>query len=143
MTMNKSILAVAAALLGIIAGAALPAFAGSAAPVALDNVSIVAPDVQNQTGEAQFSAYVPGIVDVTFHNTADVTATSVTFDVAVGGRKAGTLTDTGRFAPGVAIEHVFTNDTFAGNAHLSVARVTFADGTTWTPGRPMVQQTAN
>jgi hypothetical protein len=140
--MNKNALAATAAILGLIAGGALPAFAAAAAPVALEKVTVVAPDIQSEAGETLLSAYVPGIVDVTFRNTANVAATSVTFDVAVGGREAGTLTDTGSFAPGVAIEHVFTNDSFAGNAHVSVASVTFANGSVWTPGRPAVQQQA-
>jgi len=140
--MNNHALAATAAILGLIAGGALPAFAGPASPVSLDTVSITAPDFQNQAGETMQSIYTPGIVDVTFRNTADVTATSVTFAVAVGGREVGTLTDSGTFSPGVAIEHVFTNDNdaFIPNAKLSVAQVTFANGTTWTPIRPMVQQ---
>jgi hypothetical protein len=141
--MNNQGLAAAAAILGLVAGGALPAFAGAASPVSLDTVRITAPDFQSQAGETIQSIYTPGIVDVTFRNTADVAATSVTFAVAVGGREVGTLTDSGRFAPGVAIEHVFTNDNDAvtPNAELSVASVTFSNGTTWTPARPTLQQT--
>ncbi len=143
--MNKHTIAAAAAILGLVVGGALPAFADAAngaSPIAVSDVRILASDLQNSASETMQPVYVPGTVDVTFRNTGNVAARAVTFAVNAGGREVGTLTDTGTFAPGVAIEHVFVNDTFAPNAQLSVARVTFADGTVWTSERPAVRQAA-
>jgi len=144
--MNTQAFAAAAAILGLVAGGALPAFADAAngaSPVTVSDVRVIASDLQNSAGETMQPVYVPGTVDVTFRNTTSVAATAVTFAVDAGGREVGTLTDTGIFAPGVAVEHVFVNDTFAPNVELRVARVTFADGAVWTSGRPVLRQAAH
>jgi hypothetical protein len=74
---------------------------------------------------------------LTFSNTQDDTATRVTFNVQHAGQQSR-IVDTGRFSKGAAIERIFndfngTSDT--GPTTCTVAAVTYADGSTWTPDR--------
>jgi hypothetical protein len=72
---------------------------------------------------------------VTFSNTQDGVATKVTFDVLRDGTHS-TVTERGHFSKGVPIEHFFDEYNGSGSqgpAVCTVAAVTFADGSTWTP----------
>jgi hypothetical protein len=74
---------------------------------------------------------------LTFSNTQDDVATRVTFNVQHAGQQSRVV-DSGRFTKGAAIEHVFGdfNGTYGtGPTICTVAAVTYADGSTWTPGR--------
>ena len=74
-------------------------------------------------------------LQVTFLNTQDGVATKVVFDV-LRDRAHSTVTERGRFSKGVPIEHLFDDYSGTGSegpAVCTVAAVTFADGTTWTP----------
>jgi hypothetical protein len=75
------------------------------------------------------------MLQLSFANMQPGDATQVTFDVLHAGTHTS-VTDRGRFSQGVPIEHRF--DYFAGgygdgSAVCTVAAVTFADGTRWTP----------
>ena len=74
-------------------------------------------------------------LQVTFSNTQDGVATKVTFDVLRDGTHS-TVTERGHFSKGVPIEHFFDEYNGSGSqgpAVCTVAAVTFADGSTWTP----------
>jgi hypothetical protein len=72
---------------------------------------------------------------LSFSNTQDDVATRVTFNVQHAGQQSR-IVDTGRFSKDTAIERVindFSGTYGAGPTTCTVAAVTYADGTTWTP----------
>jgi hypothetical protein len=74
---------------------------------------------------------------LTFSNTQDDLATRVTFNVQHAGQQSR-IVDSGRFSKGAAIERTFNDfsGTYGpGPTKCTVASVTYADGTTWTPDR--------
>jgi hypothetical protein len=77
------------------------------------------------------------VLRLTFSNTQDDLATRVTFDVQHAGQQSR-IVDSGRFSKDAAIEHVFGdfNGTYGtGPTTCTIAAVTYADGSTWTPDR--------
>ena len=119
----KSVAATAAVLLGATATAA---FAQTTAPV-----TIVSSQALPQIADAG-APNQSGFAGVTFVNTNIVAATEVDFTLSSNGAPLATYRDTGTFAPNVRISHTFANDQTARDQQLSVARVTFADGSVWT-----------
>jgi hypothetical protein len=76
------------------------------------------------------------VLRLTFSNTQDDLATRVTFNVQHAGQQSR-IVDSGRFSKNAAIERVFNDfsGTYgAGPTTCTVASVTYADGSTWTPG---------
>ncbi len=77
------------------------------------------------------------VLQLSFSNTQDELATRVTFNVQHAGQQSR-IVDNGRFSKDIPIEHVFDdfNGTYgAGPTTCTVAAVTYADGSTWTPDR--------
>jgi hypothetical protein len=74
---------------------------------------------------------VPGMIAVEFHNTRSVPATKVTFELDASGAPVRTIDDVGTFSQGATIHHDFPNAAIARNQTVSVAAVTFADGSVW------------
>jgi hypothetical protein len=107
---------------------ALPLSANAAdtsnAPIVLSNVS-VQPQV---TGTSRFA---PGSISLEFRNTSAVPATRVTFEVDAWGSPVHRIEDVGTFAQGATIRHDFPNSSNVPGETVSVAAVTFADGTVW------------
>ena len=118
----KSVAATAAVLLG---ASATAAFAQTNAPV-----TIVSSQAQPQIADAGENNQ-QGVAGVTFVNTNIVPATEVDFTLSSNGAPLATYRDIGSFAPNVRISHSFANDQTARDQQLSVARVTFADGSVW------------
>jgi hypothetical protein len=75
------------------------------------------------------------VLQLTFRNTQDELATRVTFNVQHVGQQSR-IVDVGRFSKGAAIERIFNDfsGTYGpGPTSCTVAAVTYADGSTWTP----------
>jgi hypothetical protein len=104
-----------------------PALAQSDAPIAIASCMASGGNYSLETGPLPGA----GEIRIAYANTADQAAVSVTFDVEQNGRHY-LITDAGRFAPGVAIEHRFAGpDVTDGPASCSVLNVHFADGLSW------------
>jgi len=107
---------------------ALPVSASAAetpnSPIALTNVS-VQPQV---TGTERFQ---PGSISLEFRNLSAVPATRVTFEVDAWGSPVHRIEDVGTFAQGATISHDFPNFSNIPGETVSVAAVTFADGSVW------------
>jgi hypothetical protein len=70
-------------------------------------------------------------VTISFVNRANVPAKSVEFAVR-SGNKTALIVDKGTFAPGVRIDHTFSESPeFDDTSSVSVRAVVFADGSTW------------
>ena len=75
---------------------------------------------------------------IDYRNAAKVTATTVTFHVALPSGMAGNVTDSGKFAPGAEINHqLFSSAVVVGTTATKpsvceAVAATFADGTKWT-----------
>jgi hypothetical protein len=80
----------------------------------------------------RISRLKPGHLSVTFHNTAPVAATHVTFEVSTDDRHVARVTDVGTFSPGISISHHLDYDSIETRPFLRVAEVRFADGSVWT-----------
>lgn len=121
-----SVIAAAAALSAPQAGVA------TNAPVAVNTCAVA--DLYNPAFGADLGPPISfRLLQLTFTNTADATATQVSFDVVHDGTHT-TVTDRGRFTKGVPIEHFFDDYTGAfagGEASCSVKAITFADGRRW------------
>jgi hypothetical protein len=115
-----------------VAGIPAVALAQTTAPVTIES-SQAQPQITDATRPEIGSAMV------TFVNKNNVPATEVDFTLSSNGEALQTLTDTGTFAPGVAISHTFATDQTARDLQLSVAAVKFADGTTWKNDGPLPQ----
>jgi len=123
--MNLKAVAAVAAFAAIGAPAiALAAAAPTGAPI-----EIV--DSQVQPANVGADLYQQGEVRFAFVNRANVPATEVQFAVTSNGRPIGVYTDVGTFAPGVEIDKFFTTQELSRHQDITVAKVTFADGTTW------------
>ena len=107
----------------------------TSAPVAVSTCAISA--VYTPSSIVDFGGFIPSTssraLELTFLNTDDAIATQVTFDVTHDGTHA-TVTDSGRFSKGVAIEHSYDGvaGAYGSPAVCSVTAVTFADGRRWT-----------
>lgn len=118
------------AALGIaLAVAATPAI-GSAASMQQSPINLNRVEIAQSYGV--FNDFLPGIVSVKFTNQFATAATSVVFDLV--GNDGGILAeynDVGAYAPGVSFRHSFPDTHSDPQQRLQVAKVTFADGTTW------------
>ena len=73
-----------------------------------------------------------GFVRVAFTNERSVPATDVVFAVVNRhGATLETIHDRGTFSPGVEVDHTLSTLVSARGVHLAVARVRFADGSSW------------
>lgn len=126
---------------GLLAGAALsaPASAATAGPVAMSMAAPVAvtscrQDVTFIEPTFYGSRLADASENVSFVNTAAIAATDVDFKVVLNG-ETQTVRDHGTFAPGVTIDHTFSQ--FAGAAYrtsaatCNVVAVRYADGSSW------------
>jgi hypothetical protein len=120
----------AVAALGIaltVAGA--PAISSAAtmqaSPIHLDSVRFA-------QSYGVFNDFLPGLVSVDFTNSVPSTATSVVFDlVGTGGNVIAEYNDVGSYELGKTVHHSFTDTHDDVEQKIEVAKVTFADGTTW------------
>ncbi len=105
------------------------------APVAVSTCAVsdlIDSPTYSESGPAPISYRV---LRLTFNNTQDDVATRVTFNVQHAGQQSR-IADSGHFSKDAAIEHVFGdfNGTYGtGPTTCTVAAVTYADGSTWTP----------
>ncbi len=116
---------IAAAAAIIVAGSPVIASAQTNAPVTVAE-SQIAPSLGVHSGFAY-----PGLVSIAFVNNRNVPATEVDFDVEANGNVVDRFSDVGSFAKGVTIRHSFQTQADALNQRVTVASVTYADGTTW------------
>jgi hypothetical protein len=107
---------------------AMPMAAGAADSPAGPIVLTLA-DVQPQVSGAEL--FTPGQIHVSFHNTAKVPATRVTFEVAAWGAPVMRIDDVGTFSQGVTVDQIFPNTSGRAHETISVAAVQFADGSVW------------
>jgi len=101
----------------------------SAADSAPSPIVLTIADVQPQVIGTE--RITPGLIRVEFHNTANVAATRVTFEVAASGVSLTRIDDVGTFSQGATIDHNFPNEHGLANETISVAAVQFADGSVW------------
>lgn len=112
--------------------AASPAIASAApatAPVGIDGVTA--------TGASDHAAQPQILVSFTDHDAR--TATDVVFVALDGNEVVNSFEDRGQFAPGVQVESTF-EDLASTSETLRVARVTFADGTSWSATDAAIDQ---
>jgi hypothetical protein len=122
-TMNLKAIAATAAVL--VAGSPLAASAQTTAPVAIA-------DSQIQQSYGIFSDFAyPGLVTVSFVNNRNVPATEVDLNVEANGQVVDSFQDVGTFSKGVTIRHNFQTQATNLDQKVTVASVTYADGTTW------------
>jgi hypothetical protein len=121
--MNIKAIAVAAT---IAVGTPVLALAQSTAPVQIDS-TFIEPSFPASDGNT------PGFAYVRFENETNVPATEVDFSLDANGRSLQTFKDVGDYRAGMAVEHRFDFALADAQHHqsISVASVTFADGTTW------------
>ncbi len=119
----------------LVMASTVSAFAGtpspSEAPIAIGNCTLT--EVPSSSVEGGFQGLGSADLAIGFVNRAAVTATGVRFVVRIGGTSQ-TFEDSGSFAAGTQIEHVFTPLSSAagfGDASCAVDAVTFSDGTSW------------
>jgi hypothetical protein len=94
----------------------------------------------------QFSPVIGGDYDVPFGqatvdftNLASQPATDVILSLrAPDGRVLDFANDSGTFSPGTLIRYSFPTRYANGGVHPEIDQVTFADGSTWYPGQPLV-----
>jgi hypothetical protein len=130
--MNIKHAVVASALLSALAGAPLLVSAQTTAPSNPVVVSNVRAYPAEDVGNGEMTR--PGALDVTFHNTRDIAATDVAFEVSSNGMHLDYIHDTGSFAPDVTIRHEFSDQSYATDQSVKVTRVKFADGSVWVSG---------
>jgi len=142
--MNNSLrlqLAAAAALLAVApVAASAEQTAYTASPVAIRAVSNEHNFFTIPYGPQRL--YLDG-VSVSFVNNENVAATRVEFAVDRDGA-VKTFAAKGTYAPGTSVTTNLGNDTSiepTENAKVSIAKVIFADGTTWTPATGRVAST--
>jgi hypothetical protein len=127
MDFKQAVAAIAACtILSGLPAVVLASTAGSNDPIVVSAVEATPPNVVDGSG--------PGDVSVAFKNTAAVPATEVTFEFNVNGANADRFDDVGTFAPGVTINHTFLTEAGGSDWQLRIAKVTFADGTSWVNG---------
>jgi hypothetical protein len=95
-----------------------------AAPIQIQNVHIV-----SRASTDKSSA--PIAAQIAFANANSVPATEVVFAVESDGAVIDRLDDVGTFATGATIVHNFPYNDLATNPSVEVAKVVFADGSTW------------
>jgi hypothetical protein len=139
-TTTRIQLAAAAALLAAApAAASAETIAYAAEPVAIQSVQSEANYFSGPYASQSF--YITGL-SVSFVNRTNVAANDVEFAVTRDG-KTELVSLKGSYAPGVQIEKQLANGTSTlpeDDATVSIAKVGFADGSTWTPGTGRVAQ---
>jgi hypothetical protein len=130
--MKFKVLAAAAALAVATPGLAL---AQSSAPVQIDS-TFIRPSFPVNAG------ITPGFAYVRFQNETNVPVTEVDFTLDAAGSPVENFKDDGHYTEGMPVEHRF--NFLLGDAQhdqsIDVARVVFADGTTWTNGEQAVRR---
>jgi len=96
-------------------------------PVTVSNVYVQALGASSGGGT--------GSVSVTFTNESKVVATEIVFELDVHGAPANEYHDVGKFAPGVSVTHSFLDTSGYPDQQLKIAKITFADGSTWYDGQ--------
>ncbi|MBD5635665.1 MAG: hypothetical protein IAI49_14425 [Candidatus Eremiobacteraeota bacterium] len=132
--MNATHLQLAAAV-ALLSGAPLAASADQLAftahPVALQSVNNDESFLSVPYGPR---LYMDGL-SVRFTNGSNVTANDVDFTVTRDGQTQ-IVSEKGSYAPGVSIERVLARETTslpAANATVTISKVEFVDGSSWTP----------
>lgn len=94
------------------------------APIQVNNVQFTA----ENTADGSFG---PTAAEIAYTNASSEPATEVVFAVTSDGNVVDMYNDTGTFSPGVQIDHTFPALEAADADQVSVAQVTFADGSVW------------
>jgi hypothetical protein len=85
-------------------------------------------------------ALVPPSAEISFTNQYGSPATDVVFAIYSQGVELTQYDDRGSFAPGVVINHTFSESQALADQSATVVKATFADGTTWqNPATPEAQ----
>jgi hypothetical protein len=112
--------------------AAAPAFASAAdmqsGPIHIDNVQVFG---GNSTDDNDSTIVVPGSAAIAFTNLYTSPATDVVFALETKGYVVDRFDDVGSFAPGVSINHRFSENQVTDGMRVAVEQATFADGTVW------------
>jgi hypothetical protein len=95
-------------------------------PVTVSNVYVQALSASSGGGT--------GSVSVTFRNESKVVVTEIVFELDVHGAPANEYRDVGKYAPGATVTHSFLDTSGSPDQQLKIAKVTFADGSTWPEG---------
>jgi hypothetical protein len=138
--MNTTRIQIAAAA-ALLAAAPLAASAAQTA-YAVAPVTIASVDDQENFFTVPYGPqrlYINGL-GVTFVNHGDVTAKNVTFAVTRDGQTQN-IAKSGSYAPGTPIALELANGTSTlpvADAKVAIAKVDFADGSTWTPATGLV-----
>jgi hypothetical protein len=82
---------------------------------------------------------VPGVVKISYENTADVPVREVTFRVRDTAGHEVNFRDVGTFAQGVTIRHDFRSRNLSDSAQAHVVHVEWADGASWNSTTPELQ----
>jgi hypothetical protein len=127
--MNLKRVAAALAVLTTLAGG--PAIASvqmtvSNDPIAVTKVATVLPE---SIGNGEMTK--AGAIDVDFRNVSSIVARDVLFAVQRDGEDVDYIHATGTFAPNTSIRKEFLDQSFAPVQTVTIARVTFADGSVW------------
>jgi hypothetical protein len=112
-----------AAIAASIVGLAVPAAAltvQSSNPIAIQQVT--------SSPEREFA---PGVVRITYRNTAGVAAREVTFRINDAAGRSADVEDVGTFAPGVTVSHEFQMLKLGDGAQARVMHVELADDSAW------------
>jgi hypothetical protein len=133
MMRNTSRLAALAAAL-LLAGAPVLASADDTTDMAAADIATAPIQVNNVQFTAENTAdgsYGPTAAEIAYTNASSQPATEVVFAVTSDGNVVDMYDDVGTFSPGVTIDHTFQALTQADPSQVSVAQVTFADGSVW------------
>jgi hypothetical protein len=127
MTTCTKAFSIALAMLAIVPSiAAAGTIAGGSPPLSIRNVRVYPTEI---VGGGEMT--IPGRIDLAFRNTSSAVITDVLFEVRSSDARIHFIHDAGSFSPGVDIKREFLNQPAPSDAVLKVARVCFADGTTW------------
>ncbi|HEV8020083.1 MAG TPA: hypothetical protein VGP41_02395 [Candidatus Lustribacter sp.] len=95
------------------------------APIQVNNVQFTAENTAD-------GSYGPAAAEIAYTNASSQPATEVVFAVTTpDGNMVDMYDDVGTFSPGVTIDHTFPALEAADASQVSVAQVTFADGSVW------------
>jgi hypothetical protein len=121
---------VSAALGVAIISTSIPVLA-SAAPASVGPIKINSVYTMQANGYSDTYNF-PGRVDVSFTNTNSVPATDIVFNIENrNGAILHQFEDVGTFAPGVAVQHNFSDNVLNRNQQVVVQAAAFADGSKW------------
>ncbi len=95
-------------------------------PIVINNIRVYQPDI---VGNGEMTR--PGAINLRFRNTRNIEATDVLFEMYGDGVHLDSIRSTGKFSPGVTINRTFSDQSGAVNQTVTVAQVSFADGSVW------------